>query len=146
MDKCTVLTMCGTNQKIINYCHKMATWIHVLFYCTVKRTEGAFKVFDVLDLSLASYGSQVWLPHSAFFGSLDMRNFNTNGIRSNSASDCTERLVLRFFKWPLRLHKTFLNSTRYGDIGRFPAPPFSHFIAKLATTVLYRRKQQKQIL
>ena len=80
--------------------------------------KATFELFETLVLPVASYGSQVWLPHSAFFSALNRRDFSSSEFMNKSALNSTEMLHLRFLKRSLEVHKEYSNLAFYGDTGK----------------------------
>ena len=81
-----------------------------------------FKLFDALILPVASYGCQVWLPHSVLFKLIASGKVSSNPTDSlkKISTDPLERIHLKFLKWTLKVHSKTSNIACWGDSGRVP--------------------------
>ena len=78
-----------------------------------------FKLFDALLQPVASYGCQVWLPHTGLYKLFGQARGN-KGPAKIIASDPLENLHLSFLKWTMGVNKTTSNAAVWGDCGRYP--------------------------
>ena len=82
--------------------------------------RAVFKLFDAPILPVLSYGRQVWFHKTTFVIQFNNKTYESQPIEfiSKMAADPLERLLLRFLKWTLGVHKKASNILCWGDTSR----------------------------